>query len=244
MRRGWRLACSAAVAGAVLLVLAPQAGAQLPVGETDGVRIVRERGAIVVVFTQRAARLYRRIAGKQVSVLCTEFTDDGIHSGGGGLRAPKRRRPLRTGDLTRGMDHCRVWLDARTVRRNGERQRLRRELIVSIPLTQRGAVFLDEEGKALELQSLLVLAGFLTEEGVPNPWPTAAEILGRRFDRAIVALASPTDTPRQGAIGYYTDGRQHVAAVTLSASGRRLFVEWEADVLHTNVAGHIYGKRY
>jgi hypothetical protein len=241
---GWRLVCSAALAGAFLLVLAPQAGAQLPVGEADGVRIVRERGAIVVVFTERAARLYRRIGGKQVSVLCTEFTADGINSGGGNLRAPKRRRPLRTGDLTRGMDHCRVWLDARTVRRNGLRQRLRRELIVSIPLTQRGAVFLDEEGKALELQSLLLLAGLLAEEDVPNAWPTAAELFERRFDRSVVALANPTDTPPAGAIGYYSDGQQHVAAVTVSASGRRLFVEYEGDVLHTNVAAYIYGERY
>jgi hypothetical protein len=44
---------------------APAAEAQLPVGEAEGVRIVRERGALVVVFTSRATGLYRRIAGKR-----------------------------------------------------------------------------------------------------------------------------------------------------------------------------------
>jgi hypothetical protein len=66
------LVVAAAVAG-VLLVPPPSAGAQtvqLPVGEAKGVRIVRERGAIVVVFTSRATRLWRRVAGKRVSVLC------------------------------------------------------------------------------------------------------------------------------------------------------------------------------
>ena len=36
-------------------------------------RIVRERGAIVVVFTSRATRLWRRVAGKRVSVPCDEL---------------------------------------------------------------------------------------------------------------------------------------------------------------------------
>jgi hypothetical protein len=236
----------AALAGSVLLAWAGPAEAQLPVGEAEGVRIVRERGAIVVVFTQRAAPLYRRVAGKRLSVLCSEFIENGVNSGGITLRAPKRRRPLRTGDLTRGLDYCRVWLAARTVRRNGVLQRRPREVIVSIPLTQRGAVFLDEQRKALDLELLLLGAGLLAEERNLNTWPTAAELLERLSDRAfepgLVALASPTDTPPEGAIGYYSDGQQHAAAVTVSASGRRLFIEWEADVVHTNVAGYIYGE--
>ena len=44
---------AAALLVAALLAVPATAGAQapLPVGETDGVRIVRERGALVVVFT-------------------------------------------------------------------------------------------------------------------------------------------------------------------------------------------------
>lgn len=64
MRRWFVLATVATVA-TVLLVVAPSAGAQttqLPVGEAQGVRIERARGAIVVVFGQRADRLWRRMA--------------------------------------------------------------------------------------------------------------------------------------------------------------------------------------
>jgi hypothetical protein len=144
------------------------------------------------------------------------------------------------------MDYCRVWLAARTVRLQGVRQRRPREVIVSIPLTQRGAVFLDEQGKALDLQRLLLFAGLLAEERKSGNWPTATELLDRLPGRIpgprLVALANPTDTPSEGAIGYYSDGQRHVAAVIVSALGRRLFVEWEGDVLHTNVAGYIYGE--
>ena len=38
-----------------------------------------------------------------------------------------------------------------------------------------------------------------------------------------------------GRIGYYSDGALHVAVVIVSGSGRRLFIEHENDVLHTNV---------
>ena len=70
-------ACAAGFVSMIALALlvppAPAAEAQLPVGEAKGVRVIRERGALVVVFTSRAARLYRRIAGKRVSVFCTEL---------------------------------------------------------------------------------------------------------------------------------------------------------------------------
>src|SRR5918911_1312879 len=123
-----RRAATAVVTGAVLLVAAPAADAltvQLPVGEAQGVRIVRERGAIVVVFTQRATRLWRRVAGKRVSVMCESWSEPDeqgfsfTEGGGTTFRAPRRGRRLRTGDRTRGMDICRVWLEPRTVRRNG-----------------------------------------------------------------------------------------------------------------------------
>jgi hypothetical protein len=234
----------------LLAVAAPSAGAAaaLPVGETDGVRIVRERGALVVVFTPRAEKLRRRVAGKLVSVLCTEFTSFGTNGGGITQRAPRRGRRIYTGDLTRGMDYCRVWLAARTVRRDGRRTRIGREHLVSVPLTQVGAVYLDEQFKAFSLLSVLTLAGLLAEERKPSGYPTPAQLLEavpgfrpRPSGQRLVALAAPSDTPPGTAIGYYSDGAQHVAAVIVSASGRRLFVEYDGDVLHTNVAGFIYG---
>lgn len=238
------------VTALLLALILPSAGAAqapLPVGEADGVRIVRDRGALVVVFTQRAERLRRKVAGKPVSVLCTEFTADGSNGGGATQRAPKRGRRINTGDHTRGMDYCRVWLAARTVRRGGERRRRGREHIVSIPLTQAGAVYLDEQFKAIDLLGLLTVSELGAEARNRTGFLAPAQLLQLArsarprppFD--LVALATPSDTPPAGALGYYSDGAQHAAAVVVSASGKRLFLEFNGDVLHTNVAKYLFG---
>jgi hypothetical protein len=239
-----------------LLVAAPTSAAQtpLPVGQADGVRIVRERGVMVFVFTQRAAKLYRRIAGRRVLVYCTATADD-VSAGTGGidpisgvgefgepLRAPKRGRKLVTGDLRplRSSDYCEIWLPARTIRRDGGRERIRPRLIVSVPLTQIGAVHLDERSKAVQLMEVLFAVALVGERRHFNGWPTYGVLLNWGFRKAgdrFVRLVSPTDTPPAGAIGYYSDGRDHVAVAIVSASGRRLFIEYDDDVLSTNVPG-------
>jgi hypothetical protein len=250
-----RRATTLGLAVALLLAFslpAAASGAQLPVGQADGVRVKREQGAIVVVFTRQAARLYRRVAGKRVTVSCTELPAEeelgpvSINTGEITLRAPERRRPLRTGDRTRGLDYCRVWLAARTVRRDGARTRRGRQHIVSVPLSQRGAVYLDEQFKAIALSTLLSLAGTEADRRNSPGYPTAPqllELLDRLSGFRIVALASPADTPPPGAIGYFSDGLRHVAAVIVSASGRRLFIELQAeDVLYTNVSRYGSGE--
>lgn len=246
--------CVLAIVGALVLALAPSAGAQtvqLPVGEAQGVRIVRDHGAIVVVFTPRADRLWRRVAGKRVSVFCEERSgpdEDGfitVSEGGVTFRAPRRGRRLRTGDRTRGMDICRVWLEARTLRRNGARVRYGRELIVAIPLTQAGAVRLDERARTYALFTLLEIAarrgnadGYLPSADLVALVP----VLPRPVRLSVVALATPGDTPPAGSIGYYSDGAQHAAAVVVSATGRRLFLEYDADsVIRTNVLEYLSG---
>lgn len=232
----------------LFLVAAPSAAAQLPVGEADGVRILRDRqGAIVVKFTPRAANLWRRVAGRRVSVFCTNLPAPGsnhdvIAGGGTTFRAPKRGRTLRTGDLTRGLDYCRVLLARRP-----------RRPLVSIPLTQTGAVYLDEQAKAVRLTTVLSLANLVAAEEDLTGYPTHAQLVGflaslrprpkgERLARGIVALANPAATPPAGKVGYYSDAIERVAVVVLSRSGRRLFVEFESGgVLRTNVAGFIFG---
>jgi hypothetical protein len=239
-----RIAVTGLVA-ALLLALAVPAAAQTPppVGEADGVRLVRERGELVVVFTPRAKRLWRRVAGKRVDVACVEFLEGGTRSGGNLLRAPKRGRRIRTGDRSR-VDYCRVWLPARRVGRGEERHRRGRVQIVSIPFTQEGAVFLDEQVTAFMLLGVLTLAEFAAEDLKKTGYPTPAELLEglpQEARGAIVPLATPADTPPAGAVGYYSDGAQHAATVGLSTPGRRLFLEVNGDVLHTNVAKYVFG---
>jgi hypothetical protein len=254
MRRGFAVATVAAV----LLGVAPAAGAQtvqLPVGEADGVRIVRDQqGAIVVVFEPSATRLWRRVAGKRVSVMCEKGPDPDpddpgsfvTEGGGTTLRAPRRGRRLRTGDLTRGMDFCEVSLEPRTVTRHGVRRHYGRRLIVAIPLTQRGAVRLDEQARAHALVTLLQIASVLSRREGFDRYATPAELVSslplmkRPLKLSVVELPSPSDTPPAGSIGYYSDGAQHVAAVVLSASGRRLFFEADVDhVVRTNVLEYL-----
>ena len=233
----------------VAVALVPSAAAaQLPVGEADGVRIVRESGRIVVVFTPRAAQLYRRLAGRFVGVECHELIDpDGgpfqsVGSGYTVFRAPRQGRRLRTGDHAR-WDYCRVWLEARTVRRNGRRERRPRALIVSIPLTQRGAIRLDEQAKASVLLKLEVAVGIIAYRLGLKTFPTPPQVLARTRSPRVVALPTADATPPAGSVGYYSDGQQRAALVILSASGRRLFIGYEGDgVVRTNVAPYIYGK--
>lgn len=256
-----RPALTALLVGAAVLAVAPAANAKvvpLPVGEADGVRIVRERGAIVVVFGPTATRQWRRVAGRRVSVMCEKGPDPDPDSpgfsftegGGASFRAPKRGRRLRTGDLTRGMDVCEVWLEPRTVTRNGERRRHGKELIVTIPLSQRGAVRLDEQTRAYALFAVLNVAAVLPRRDGSDRYATSDElvaylpVLKRPVRLSVVALPSPSDTPPVGSIGYYSDGAQHVAAVVISASGRRLFLEADVDdVIRSNVIGYIYGDQ-
>jgi hypothetical protein len=254
---------------AVVLLVAPStclAQAPLPVGKAHGVRIVREKHGIVVVFTKRAAGMYKRIAGKLVEVDCTDEppTDQGpprahaflvphhpgeivgVGSGGVTMRAPVHGRRLVTGDGTRSLDFCRVWLARQTVRRHGQRHRIARQLIVSVPITQIGAVFLDEESKAGQLLSLVFIAGFVADDLKITGWPSYAQLVdGARHGvtRGVVELATPDDTPPAGPIGYYSDRADHLAVVILSRAGRRLLIELDGDLLTTNLSGYIFNER-
>jgi hypothetical protein len=239
-----RVAQIAGLVAIALLAVPAAAGAQseLPVGEAEGVRIKRPAGGIVVVFTPAAQRHWRTVAGRRVSVFCTKFLSDGTMYGGSTMRAPKRGGRIRTGDLTPGQDYCRVWLARRSFRRNGQLVTQSRRLVVSVPLTQRGAVYLDEEKNVRLMMSILLFAGLEAEDRGQTTRPTAEQLLSwrPRLGSVLSALTGPEDTPPAGKAGYWSDGAQHVAVVTVSALGRRLFWEGEGDVLHTNVADYVY----
>ena len=216
-----------------LLAVPASAGAQapLPVGEADGVRIGPKRHQ--VVFTPRATKLWRRVAGRQVILECTRFVRDGAEIAAIDQWVPKRGRRISLEGVARRSDYCTISLAAR---RNGRDDRL----LVSIPLTQRGAVFLDERERTLALLAFLFVGGAITDG---SRFLTAEELLAKlpRLQRLLTPLAGPTETPPPDKLGYWSDGARHVAVVTLSASGRRLFIEYEGDVLHTNVAEHLFG---
>jgi hypothetical protein len=238
-----------AVVTALLLGLAAPFAATaqgpLPLSATDGVRIVRERGQIVVVFAKRAERLWKRVAGKRVDVHCTQLFEDGTGSGNNPVRAPKRGRRIPTGDGSPGWDYCRVWLEARTVRRDGWRRRVPRRLIASVPVTQQGAVFLDNQFNAFLLVGVLTVSELAAEDRGREGYLTPAELLALAAEERAaarltpIALASPSDTPPPDTVGYYSDGAKHAAVVIVSAAGKRLFFEVNGDAVHTNVLRYL-----
>jgi hypothetical protein len=223
---------------AVALLAVPSAAAaqvELPVGEADGVRITKDRGK--VVFTPAATKLWRRVAGRVIVLDCIKFVPDGTELGGIDIRVPKRGRRVTTEGLAAGADYCTIALPAR---RKGRRDKVVR----SIPLSQRGAVFLDEREVARGLFGLLVAIDFAFEERGPGAYPTAEQVLTRfpQFRGHVIPLPGPADTPPPRTIGYWSDGAAHVAVVALATAGRRLFIEYEGDVLHTNVSGYIFSE--
>lgn len=241
-----RLLCTIALAAVLVPTLAsPALAADLPVGESRGIRIVRENKAVTFVFTKPAAHLYKRIAGRLVMVECWVDLRYPYHDAGGvsaAFDAPRRGSKLRTGFRSASpdrWDYCRVWRAAYQVRRRNSTRFFSARWIASIPITQRGAVYLDERAKARALQ------GFL-DDGDERPvgpvtHPTSQQLAGIVVEgRRIVALPTPDATPPKGTLGYYSDGGPHAVAAIVSAAGRRLFYEVDADeVVRTNVAYYL-----
>ena len=227
---------------AVLLVPSTAAQAQLPVGEADGVRMVAHRGGVLVIFTARAEKLRRRYAGKVLEISCTDFVEDGATVFGEGLRVPRHRHRVFAGDHPRGTDYCRLWRPKRTVKRHHRRVVSGRELLVSVPLTQQGAVYLDEEEKTQGIFGLLSIASLSANGEELGRYRTYDELIAKypTAARVVVELDAPVDSPPAGKIGFYSDGAAHVLVAALSGSGRRLFVEFDADVLSTNVFSYLF----
>jgi hypothetical protein len=232
-----------AVAVALALLALPSTGhaqTELPVGEAHGVRVVREHRAIVVVLS---AKLHKRYAGKNVLVSCTTLLEVGANIGSQVMRVPLHGRKLFTGDLTRPIDFCRVW--------RPHHHHVPKRLLVSVPLTQKGAIFVDEESKTLTMLGVLAIASVLGEDKSIDGTPTYDELvkaLPNReqapFRKKVVALGAPGDTPASGKVGYYSDGDEHIAIAILSASGRRLFIEYGSDdVFSTNVLSYMFNER-
>jgi hypothetical protein len=251
----------AAGVAALLAAVPARAFAQqpLPVGESKGVRAERVHGQITLTFTKRASHIYRRVAGRLVIVTCTNvpgnkgIRGDTVTTGGDtNVRIPKGRRRVATGEGSKPLDYCLLSLPARKITRKGRHLRLPRRVLVSIPLTQAGAVLLDEQSKAASIAGVLFLAQLLAEKRKIDTWPTPEQLAAyvrklspkgaRGFGaRGFTPLASATVTPAAGKVGYWSDGRENVAVAMLSRAGRRLFLQIGADhFLSTNLTNYLF----
>ena len=203
-----------------LLALPQTASAQVA-GPDQGVTAAHGAHGIVIKFGKRAAKTYRRIAGRRIKDSCESVARNagyGVSVEGGmemTVRAPRKRGRIRTFDRSRA-DVCVVRL-----RKAGD------EVVAAAPLTARGRTFLDELGIASLISAVLDIGN---DDGTPAP---AADVVAQGHG-AIVALDGPDASPPPGKAGYWTDGVRVVVA-GVSAAGRRLFIEVERDVIRTNV---------
>ncbi len=227
---------------------AAQTPPRLPVGQADGIRIDREHGHLVVRFTRRAARLYRGIAGESLSYSCYGLAhrfELGVHverQDSGSVPVPKRRRPIRIFKGGRRFDYCSL-----RVRLGPHRTRT-----VNVPLTQRGAIFVDEQAATFRMSAILALASLTAALEDLRGFPTGDDLIAALSKTSfltadaehLVALAAPGDSPPPGKIGYWSDGAENIAVVTVSASGRRLYIHEGPDqALTTNVAPYLFRPR-
>jgi hypothetical protein len=235
-----------------LALLAPAAASaepppgKLPVGQAKGVRLVLDHGSIVLVFSNRASRLRQRINSPHAWIDCTEFpdADEEFGSGfGGNLDGPARGRRFNTGIEGSGADFCRVYLRAHTVKRPHSHIHVPRTVLFSIPITQAGAVYLDEEAGTRRMLRASIFIAVTRDKLKLSTYPTYAQILQAypRAKRSLVALAAPADAPPPKLVGYYSDGQEHTALATLSTLGKRLFIENSSgDVFSSNVTAHVF----
>jgi hypothetical protein len=208
-----------------LLGVAQSAPAQVA-GEEQGVTMVRGSHGHVMRFSKRAAKVYRRIAGRRVIIGCSTVRKRaGNLSVEGGtssrMRAPRKRHGISMLDAS-GADFCTV------------RLRAHRELVAWAPITADGRTFLDEFMTAALLDIPFLAAGGETD--APPPIALAVE----RGQGVVVALDGPDATPPARKVGYWTDGVRSVCAA-VTAAGRRVFIEFERDVIRTNVLPYLTG---
>ena len=177
-----RLLTATGVALALLAPAAAQAQTEtdLPVGEARGVRLVRaDGGALVLIFSDRAAKLRKRINSRYAWLSCTHLGELFSSSGSGNVDASGHSRVLRTGFHPGPSDYCRFFIRAHTVKRKGERRRISRRVLFNIPLTQPGAVFLDEEAKTGDMFIVDLFAAFAKDRqdlaGAP-PTPSSSRL--------------------------------------------------------------------
>lgn len=235
-----------ALAAALLAVVATAASGAvrshtpaLPVGtDTHGVLARLVRANVVVTFKRAAAGRYRRIAGRTVEVGCMTIvrtTRSGAASekiwAGGRLVAPRSRAPLSEFIGERGgrPDYCVVQL---------LRGRASKVEIAAVPLSARGATYLDDRSTVRELLGLLLL----TQR--PSGSPTSPASMQALTKGLVVPVSGPQQPPPTGHLGYWTDGTNEVYLGALSHYGVLFFYQYAIsnDVVTTNVLDWLNGQ--
>ena len=220
-----RPALLAALAAATLLAPAAASGAQRPplLYPENGVKVAGQDARL----TGKARKLARHWIGKRLDTTCEslspQLADGQIYSVS--VRPTRfAGRVVHLGE-TAGADYCLVQHPVAAGYS---------EPVALVALTKAGGAFIQELQTAIMLNAL----GPMTAGAGGRPLP--ADEVVKDSPEIYVALPAADASPPGGKVGYWTDGAQHVVVAMIAPSGRRLFIESEADgVIRTNTLGYL-----
>ncbi len=208
------------------------AAAGLPVGHAKGLSVQVGRHGVSFRFARTlnptVAALLR--PGRHVDLSCTEIRPlriDGTRTSSrvtARAQLPERLTRLR---LPTGPGEHPSFCTMRLVSTRLD--------IVDIPVTQDGAVYIDERHTLFTIRNAAFTAADDAEEAHRATFEPADQYVHRYgFDGDMIALATPDANPAAGVTGIFSDGEHHFEAVALTTLGRRMFYDINGDVLTTN----------
>jgi hypothetical protein len=223
------LRLSMLVAAFVLFGAAPALATRSEViAGSPSVKAVHAGGQTVITFRGGSGRrLYSQIVGREVKLSCRPAQLDPTSSPNSpdidNFVPSRHSRKLRA---TLEGDWCEVLLV-------GKHHRVKP--IVAVAITPAGVPFLDARMRAVVVDGLVASASLESEAG---RYPATQDLLSHQRP-GVIALASPSDPVPAGKYGFYSDGAQHVEAVGVTLTGKRLFEDVNGDVVSSNVLAYV-----
>ena len=244
---GMRILLAAVLAALVVAPCGARAAADLPL-PVDGVRATQGSGGVKIVFGPKAKRLYKKIAGRKVTVGVQDRaprTDGPVlrRDAGGGGEGLSRRSSWRRSSASRcgwasaPAGSTRAGSQARRTKKlkNGGEQVRHRGRPRSCRSTSRA--------RSSSTRARLAIVARRRHRRCSRR-PRGRRTTGRRRTRSREAgrrgrarrarRARTARRPRDR-IGLYSDGVAHAAVVAVAKSGRRVFIEVDGDALKTNL---------
>ena len=227
---------------AVLGLVGNAYAAGLKTGATRYVRVVQLRHGKRTLKLTRAGekRFGSEVNGKFLIAKCVRLrrTAAGLVSGDTVVSVQTTRgsggRRAYISFVYPHTDFCDVELGV--VTRHGFRERLSAPPLDNVPVTERGAGYLNEDRLTFRLLFTIELAQALATQRRSGHFPPA-RVLSKL--PGTVALRRAKATPPEHNVGYYTNGSDRAEVVGVSALGQRLFINIKQGIFSTNAEDHI-----
>lgn len=230
MTRRARHPAALIAAACVLAPGAAPAGAALPpLGVGAGVRIEAAGGTLTVTLRPSGA-LYRAVRGHRLRVRCYRLSAFPTGPAVGDVIGQAVA-------VARGMHRVKLALPA-TPRPSFCALRGGAHAAAQVPLTREGAVWLDEQATAEEVQAVVTALSLATDDRGGTAWPDAAAAQALLRGRATPLPTADAPAPTRG-VGVYTDGARHLRVSARSSLGRELYIEYVDDAVRSNALAYL-----